>query len=269
MTEQETQKREDYLRKVRALWDRALHPETPKPEAEACEKKAAALMAKYEISQLEVMAKGSDVDLLAECSEQSINAYGESRTPSGKLNAQGMWQTSLAGKIARVFDCQLVLGRKEYNTIEEYDQTRTSLTFSFLGFTSDVITTLYFFEYIRRWIAIQANQAVPGNKKSPKILNMRISRCQGMVDEVSHRLNRMYKEKKDILNAEGCTALVVRKDDLVDQFMKQKYSNLSPAKYSKTGIDPAQYNAGREDGKKIPIHKQMGGGSDGAPMLTN
>lgn len=137
---------------------------------------------------------------------------------------------------------------------------------SLVGKKSNVEVVKYFYSYLHQAIDQMALEYREGwkekmDKAGKKYIpdessRVRIDFCIGAVDVVGDRLNEQYK-KRTTADATS-TALVVVSDQALDEAYKKAFPRTSHTTSRRMNDHDAR-GAGREAGKKIPLHLGVGG----------
>jgi len=207
---------------VQKLMTKAMHPNTPKHEVEACEDKAAQLMARYKITMIEAAQTKESSDPL-----DGIERGNSDFIDGGKSTD---WGYFLGFGIARAFDCKGI-------------STKRTKRFAFMGYADDVDTCKWFFDYLQIEIYVWAEKFSKAKKK-------RNSYARGMVEIIAYRLASLYAKVEEIIPSD-CRALVVVRNENVKRFAKEEFPNATTIKSNKLTTDA--YITGREDGKNIDL----------------
>ena len=212
---------------VQKLMVKAMHPNTPKHEVEACELKAAEFMARYKITMTQALQSNDSADPLDGIQRDDVTDILGS---GGRTD----WGYFLGFGIARAFDCKMVSMK--------YRQA-----VSFLGYVDDVETCKWFFDYLQIEIYIWAEQ-FHKNKTE------RNSYAHGMVQTIIGRLESLYKKVEEIIPSD-CTALIVVKKEKVKQFAHQQFPSTKPISANQLKLD--SFQVGLKDGKKLDLSNQQ------------
>jgi len=192
---------------VQKLLTKAMHPNTPRHEVHACEAKAAELMAKYKISAIQATQSQESSNSLAGINRQKVDFLVGGRTD---------WGYWLANAISEAFDCQIVAFKKEQKIY-------------FIGYTDDIDTCIWFFNYLQIEIYLWA-------EKHSTLVKKRNSYAHGMVNTIGIRLRELYKKVEEIIPSD-CRDLVIIKKDKVNQFTKQQFPHLGHMNMNKGNQD--------------------------------
>lgn len=206
---------------VQKLLNTAMHPNTPRHEVHAAEQKAAQLMAKYKISAIQASQSQESSNPLDGIERQEVNFLVGGRTD---------WGYWLANAISKAFDCQIVAFKKQQRIC-------------FIGYTDDIDTCMWFFNYLQIEIYLWA-------EKHSTLVKERNSYAHGMVNTVGLRLRELYKKVEEIIPSD-CRELVVVKKEKVSKFLKKEFPNSRPMNQSKKNFN--SYGQGMKDGKNLDL----------------
>jgi len=206
---------------VQKLMTKAMHPNTPKHEVEACELKAAQFMAKYKISMTQATQTQESSDPLKGLEREDTEFIETGRSD---------WGYFLAFGIARAFDCKCV-SMKWANRV------------SFMGYADDIDTCKWFFDYLQIEIYLWAEKY---NKRKKE----RNSYAHGMVTTIVDRLKSLYNKVEEIIPSD-CRALIVVKKEKVKQFAKIQFPNTVPIQANALSRD--SFYKGMVDGKNLDL----------------
>jgi len=210
-----------WIRVVGNLLERAMHPGTPKPEADAAYAKAQELMVKYKVDMTKVQAEKGNGGLSGQ--ELRVKAYNK-----GLLR----WPSYLAGAIGKVFDCHTL--RSEH--------TGTQI---FIGTCKeDLENATALFDHLQFYISALSY-------KHYKKVKDREAYGQGCVHTLKERLKEFYSEVEALLPSD-CRALVVRKDEIVQRYKEEAFPNARSSSYT-TSLDYGAWNKGKEEAKGFDI----------------
>ena len=206
---------------VQKLLNTAMHPNTPRHEVIAAEQKAAELMAKYKISMTQATQSKESSDPLDGIEREDIDFIVEENTD---------WGYFLAFRIAEAFDCKSLSMRLDQKVC-------------FLGYTDDVDTCKWFFNYLQIEIYLWA-------EKHSTLVKERNSYAHGMVMIVGERLRSLYKKVEEIIPSD-CRALIVVKKEKVNQFKKQQFPHTARVLPNLT--TRSSFDQGLKDGKNLDL----------------
>jgi len=206
---------------VQKLMTKAMHPNTPKHEVEACELKAAEFMAKYKITMIQATQSQESSDPFKGLDNMRADFIGEGRSD---------WGYYLAFGIARAFDCKSIA--------ESY---RNQVCF--LGYVDDIDTCKWFFEYLQIEIYLWA-------EKFSRLKKEQNSYAHGMVNTIEERLTSLYKRVEEIIPSD-CRDLIVIKKKVVKDFAKHVFPRTRPKARNKMKFDA--FSQGMKDGKNLDL----------------
>ena len=206
---------------VQKLMTKAMHPNTPKHEVEACEMKAAEFMARYKITMTQATQSQESNNPFDGLDKMRADFIGEGRSD---------WGYYLAFGIARAFDCK---------SIAESYRNRVC----FLGYADDVDTCLWFFNYLQIEIYLWA-------EKFSRLKKEQNSYAHGMVTTIEDRLKSLYKKVEEIIPSE-CKDLIVVRKQVVNKFTQNEFPHTKPKKRNQVKFDA--FAQGIKDGKNLDL----------------
>lgn len=206
---------------VQKLLTKSMHPGTPRHEMLACENKAAELMARYKISATQAMQTDESSDPLHGIEREDINFIVGGRTD---------WGYFLASAIASSFDCKTMALKYKQSVC-------------FIGYTDDVDTCKWFFNYLQIEIYLWA-------EKHSTVVKERNSYAHGMVRTIGMRLRELYKKVEEIIPSD-CKALVVVKKEKVSKFLRKEFPSSRPMRQNKSNFN--SFSQGMKDGKNLDL----------------
>jgi len=231
--------REEIIEKIQKLM--ALG-DSPNPhEAELASQKAAELLAKYDITMMDVIARKSKDGTIMDLIHQALfDQYGEGNY---------IWEGTVLVTLCNVFECDVVRRYKSPGTDSTEGNKREFVLF---GTSSDLSIVSHFFRFLR--MRITNNQRKMNMNKKESYFY-----AQGVMSTISDRLRDMYRRKQDILKAANTRDIVVIKNDLVEKAKRKMFPKLIKKKPPQA-IDRNAFMQGANDGEKIPISRPIEGG---------
>jgi hypothetical protein len=157
---------------------------------------------------------------------------------TGASTTKVSWQSSLAGAIAKTFDCKC---------INRYPPTGWVLTF--VGTKSDLEIATFFFKSLRRTVGRL------GETNFRKVAD-RNTYCFGMVNTISERLEDLFARREAFIPSD-CKALVIRKTQELDKFYHDAYPHITKGRTIKLTGSHVAYSQGREDGKRVALNRPI------------
>ena len=146
------------------------------------------------------------------------------------------WCDALVATIAYAFDCKAVVHSDKY---------------SFIGMKQDVVFATWLLKTLRRSISKRSEEAFPSTKKEKQ----RGMFKYGCVVSISKRLSDMKRKREE--QASSCSSLVLRKEDAVDLYLKNKYPDTRRHDIQKevatSPEDVKAYINGVEVGKELSL----------------
>lgn len=206
-------------------------------EAVIAARRARSLMDKYQIKEFEV-EQFKDKSKFGTVRNEKAYRY----TPQ--------WMEFLGHKVAEWNDCQM---RKSYDydaPLTRGGQLHPHVTMTFCGLEADAITAKAMFEYFcDTIIRLSKNQGFGSNARAHNSFKL------GATVEVLRRIDKIIEDRKEEMSKNTGTGLVVVKQQLVEaEFGVQRFR-----KVRMNSNDPFAEMSGREAGKKINLHTQVGG----------
>ena len=208
----------DKIRKLLALGSN--NPESN--EAGAALKKAAELAEMYGLSLADV-DKTSGETKIERMTLATVN-----------MRRYGMWMSPLAGKIAKIFDCHVVISADGGD-------------YTFVGTPTDMQLAIWYFKLIRLKIIRQG-------KSKFKTIKEQKTYGWGAVLTVTERLEEMFVKTQENIRTADTKALVVVKNDTVVKKFHEMYPNLRTQKSKITLGSREAFEAGQQDGRRMGIH---------------
>jgi hypothetical protein len=202
---------------------------------------AAKLMYKYGIEDSEVELKEENGPVMAE----------EEILQTGVDGKRQRWVAELAYIIADTFDCK-VMNTRRRRSIDGVNGLYWFL--HFVGLKADVEVTTYFYKFLSRTVR-RKTEAHPHRGRRDFAF--------GMIAKLEERLKEAFKFRFQFAEEAGTTDLIVIKDALV----KEKIKDLFPKAKNDTRVElgnRAAYFAGIEAGKKVNLSRPIEG--NGAPQ---
>lgn len=229
----DSEKKRDMIDKIQKLL--ALGTSPNPHEAELAQAKAAKLMAEYAIDFKELRSEKKPVELYIR-----INVEGS--TESERIL---QWESFLAGAVAKCFDACIVNTRN-------YDLSAGEVRWNiaFLGTKSDLELAIFFFKYLRRTVGRAAENAC-------RLVEDQKTFALSMCIVLQERLLELYQRVQEILPSD-CRALVVVKNQEVDEFKHKEFPRLTKGGRIKMNGSRAAFEAGNEAGKKVNLSRPIG-----------
>lgn len=204
-------------------------------EAAIAAKRAEALMRKHQLDHAEVMVNelsNDDVDVCVINHNTIVYGpkYSGSRAPT--------WSGVVAVGVAKMNDCEV---------------TRDGGNAKFYGVGGDAQVAAEIYKYLILEV-VRLTKLFPGDRGEKEAFR------RGCAGELQRRCYAIARERqKEFANSSSGTALVVLKNQLIEQStgMKFRYSQTAPTRNAMA----AQF--GREAGKKISLHRQVSQRSQG------
>lgn len=202
-------------------------------EREAANAMAAKLMAKYSIDF---------ADLRAGKSKDMFSRIDVDMNKQAPVN----WEGSLALVISEAFDVKVVQRTKPW-------------VLMYCGTKTDIEITVFFFQYLRRSVGMQANHKF--SKKAD-----RDTFAYAMVNEIGRRMKDLYDRRNASFDEAG-SALMVIKNQGLSTFVQQQFPNLRRGRGVKLTGSYEAHRAGVEAGKKVNISRPLAGPNGGKTQI--
>lgn len=213
--------KEKVMEWVQKLVTKAMHPGTPKHEVDACENKAAELMARYKITMTQATQSQESSDPFEGINKEIVDFIVDGRSD---------WGYYLAMYITNAFECKsIVIGNTK--------------TVCFLGYQDDIDTCKWFFDYLQIEIYLWAEKNYTGKKE-------RNAYAHGMSKIVGSKLKKLYKKVEEILPSD-CRDLIVVKKKKVTAYMNIKFPGF--VKSGGGNIDITAFRKGLKDGENLDL----------------
>ena len=205
-------------------------------EAQLAEDTAARLMADYSISMVEIRENGTPDNTF-------VKIYVD-----GSEVSKVRWESTLAGVIAKAFDCRIV------NTWG----SRREWVLCFLGTNSDVSISIYFFKYLRRTVGTSSERAFTRRVDVNTF-------AYGMVTTIGERLERLYKRRNEVMDS-NCKALVVVKQKGLGEYVHKEFPNLVSSGRATLSGSQESWRAGQATGNKVRLDIPIENGKSNAQI---
>ena len=197
------------------------------PEATAASKKAAELLAKYELDMADLTEENKH-DILNE----TFKNYSKHHLA---------WEKYLLGGLVSAFDVHPVI------TYE--DIKRTQVSYKIFGKKQDLVMAAFIFKVVRRAV-------IKRGEKLYKYLKERTAFQNGFVYAVGHRLNEI-KEEREKHRTEMTSALAVQNKADVDAFVRETHGKLKATtpkvKAPQTHEESQAFYTGVQEGENISL----------------
>jgi hypothetical protein len=202
-------------------------------ERENAQRLVAKLMAEYSLDFADLKANAKREDVFARFDVPGAEGI--------KVN----WEFSLAGNVAKVFDCKVI------------GNSQQGWNLTFLGTKSDLEIAIFFFKYLRRTAGVMSERRYPH-------IHERNNYAFGMVITLGERLDELFKKREEFIPSSCKDLMVIKKEDLStyvhEQFPRLKHSHFN------IGKDAHSYHAGRADGHRVNLSRPMGSGGTRAAI---
>ena len=239
-----SEKKEEIIAKVMKLMELGNEERNSNPhEREAATRKAAQLMAEYALDFADLRNSKPSDDAFAE-----IDVDGS--TPI-KVD----FESSLAGSIARAFDCKVI------NTYRN-----GPWQICFVGSKHDLEISVYFFKFLRRTMYAMSAKNVTRENVRPSygrngrtkidVQQARRNYCHGLVMTIGKRLAELYQKREEFIPAD-CKALMVVKKDKVEDFFRQQFPHVIPGRRTSLKGDVNAFHRGVADGHSVNLSRPI------------
>jgi hypothetical protein len=202
----------------------AADPGATEGERDVAQRKAEQVMAKWQISSLEMRFK-------SESGKPKSTDQVKDNT-EGFFDAKADWEWKLASGIAKTFNSRIIIIRGS--------------GIQFFGHAQDLEIIDYFFSKLRLEIDSWAEDAYP--RKSD--IGMRRSYGLGMTMRVTERLKEMYEFVRNQMTND-CKDLVLISDALIQQRMHELYPRTKPMQMR--SVSDHAYARGYMDGSSLNL----------------
>jgi len=209
-------------------------------ESALAAEKAGELLAKYDLSMMDVGSKDDN-------KESPIEIVELDRLHSGKY----VWEGRLAVMLAKIWECNVV-------RIQTWG-SESGYKYQFFGMTHDLELLIHFFRFLR--MRIGKDSEVYQAKKE------RYSFAIGMIITLSERLQAMMVYKKKAMDESNCTSLVVYKDQLVKQAVKDEHPKGLVKRSTNVKRSQQAFNQGVKNGNKVALAKPIENNSDAQAQI--
>jgi hypothetical protein len=239
-----SERKEEIITRIMKLMELGNEEKNSNPhEREAASRKAAQLMAEYALDFADLRVdKGKNEPFV------TIEVHG---SEDHKID----FESSLAGCIARAFDCKIInTNRNGYWQL------------IFVGTKHDLEIAVYFFKFLRRTMYAMANKNVTPqtinpsySRRSSTKLALRDARrnyCFGLVTTVGERMKDLYEKREEFIPADS-RALMVVKNEGLDNFFHQQFPSIRRGRTATLKGDMNSYYAGKEDGKRVNLSRPI------------
>jgi len=213
--------REKIVEWIQKLMNKAADPASSPAETNSLQEKVSQLMAKYKISEMEAVTP-------EEIQDHEMVREDIPFAQTGNMN----WGFTLAWGIAPIFDCQAI-------------KSGATKKMMFFGFPDDVETVAFFFRFFQLQIIDWADNS---GYRTVKDKN---SYAHGMVKKINWRVGQVYKKAKEIIPSD-CRALIIVKEQAVEQFRKKEIGGVRHAK-AFNNFNQKAWGKGYVDGDRVDI----------------
>lgn len=150
------------------------------------------------------------------------------------------WSYPLASVVAECFDCEPIVSRSQYGNTG---------TMRFIGTPTDLEMTIWYYKLIRL-------KTIRGASTKFDLVADQKMYGRGVLAIMHTRLEEMFKKEQEKIRTPETTALVLVKNEAVQEEMDRLYPKLKKHKtsYRMTGSVEA-YREGLSDGQKMGLHR--------------
>lgn len=164
---------------------------------------------------------------------------------------EGPWRGVMAGAVARAYFCRLLIYAGSHQLLFIGQKTDTEVARALF---------LWLVEQIRARCSLAVKLRTNGYEREPVFRRSFLMAAAWEVNGRMHRLRQGIQEAND----PNTRALVVRKDVLVDQYIKDHYPKLGKRRALNGSSSSEGYRAGRAAGAQVDISgpgRKLGSGS--------
>lgn len=224
---------EDIINKIKALRSKVSNAASTEAEVEAAARMVAKLMMQHDVSE----------DLLTE-----------------KIAPEGVhFQTNA---LKNDLDWIMQYCWKPIQDFTETKSYRSDLKYNYIGLPHDVEMALYLFELVtmsakRGWLRHSAKMFDEDGMMRTK--GARVSYYVGFGERMAAMLNELHEERQKARPIATGTAVVIRKQDIVKDKMKEMGLQLYKSRGKSAGrVDGSAYNAGQSAASQVNLNRPFG-----------
>jgi hypothetical protein len=237
----EPQELDKIIARIRALLDKTTNNGATEAEALSAAEKARELMAKYQVTLTDAEIRKSKIILETFDRSQALQTTAADYCVKGIENLCGVriWFHT----------------RTERSLFGEEHRVRL---LAILGAKADMEFAHWLYEMIDEAIDHEADnfRRTFGYKSSQSKARSLSSFQAGMATRINHRLIDMANQAKNIKSTSG-TALVVVKDEMLNQAMSDMNIHLRRLNIAKSTSDGNAYAAGIDEGEKVNLNRPL------------
>jgi hypothetical protein len=162
-----------------------------------------------------------------------------------------IWIQNLLVHVCQSFDCTHIIANQKGKS-----------RIIFIGDSADAEVAAFTFEFLKMEIKRLCSESLPllvkqlGKKWSPRQLEE--SYFEGAVHRIGEKL-RKHVEKIKKTESEKCTALILLKEDLLEEYLEKKFPEWNYAQREQKSGSPEAFAKGYHDADAIQVRKSIGG----------
>lgn len=155
-------------------------------------------------------------------------------------NRYNAWAYPLASVVASCFDCEPIISKSRYGNLGRM---------KFIGTPTDLEMTIWYYKLIRL-------KTIRGASTKFDLVADQKMYGRGVLAIMQTRLTEMFKKEQEKIRTPETTALVLVKNEAVQEEMDRLYPKLKKHKtsYKMSGSVEA-YREGMSDGQKMGLHR--------------
>jgi hypothetical protein len=235
-------KKEEIISKIMKLMELGNAERNSNPhEREAASRKAAQLMAEYSLDFADLRNGRPTEDAFV------------TMEVDGSEDHKVDFEASLAGCLARAFDCKIL------NLIAV-----GPWRIAFCGTKHDLEISVYFFKFLRRTMYSMATKNITeetvrtrsGRATKVDVRQARRNYCYGMVSTISTRLAELYQKREEFVPTDSKALMVIKKDGL-DKYFKDKFPHVHHVRPAGLRGDLGAFGKGKEDGRRVNLNRPI------------
>lgn len=224
------------LDRIRRLLAMAKDSSSPN-EAAIAAKRAQKLMEQYNIDNVESIVTDLETDL--NLGKESVTEF---KVAEGR-RAQSVptWTSRLAVSVARLFDCEVKLGRDDWG----------NASINFYGYRTDLAVAKWTFEFLLEQVRRFNREARRQYKGQRGLLE---DYRAGVITGIHKVVDEARREKRAAHTSTGTSLVVVKKDAIVKKFGEFRYKSTG-----NTRVDPTAWGKGVADGRSVQLNRPLSG----------
>lgn len=209
----------------------ALSKSTNEHEAALAMERAGALLAKYELEMMDVLAKEKgEATSISMIEEALLEEYGQGNY---------RWEGRLVSVLVKTFECSAVRGARDKK-------------FHVFGTKTDLELLIHFFRFLRMRIYSDTRGLLKVEAFSYAV---------GLMNTISDRLDAIYAKKKEALKVDNSAVrdLVIFKKKFAEDAMQKAFPRRTKSN-SRITTDHDYFMKGSAAGKRVPLSRPIEGG---------